>query len=588
MDRSAEGHGTPHKRRDPSAPPAADGGGAGPDGGVDDAPGSVQASRRVAHAGAAAARPHTADPHGSDSAPTRRRAARTPPSLTAAAPTAGAQRSRARAQRARGHGHSAPAARRPSLAPDAPALEHRRPEPPASSAPAPSAPSVPSAPGQSQSTPPAGPTASASAAAGAQPAGTGTRIAVRIAGESFGELALMSSKPRSATVTAQERTVLIAVARADYNAVVKAAQEREQEERARFLRQFPMFRRWPEVALRQVAIFLRLCTFERGQTVVRLAERAEGVHFIREGECRPSRRSRPGAARSRRGPGAIAGPGGAGEGPGEAALVPAGGFVLQSPLRPAASQQRRLHEVSVMAAGEYFGDMEAAEGRPYPYALVVTSASMVTMCFSKADFVRHVAKNRESVKVMEHMDKMRAALRRKRLEALQEARQYPALASMLRPGSALRRVYSAPSAAALGSPSPHAAGPASAAAPPRRGATAALLLTRSVRAVSAAIRGPSTCPSAGTTAPRSAPSGGRAAAGAGRPSFHHPGHERAQAALNGSLASSSSSASASTLGAGGRPGSSLAALRPASALGGGPSTRPQSRPASSLGPGRPG
>ena len=74
-----------------------------------------------------------------------------------------------------------------------------------------------------------------------QPGEICQEVAQLAAGDSFGELALLYSKPRMATIKCIERSHFIVLSKADYNGAIAEIERRKTNEKINFIKMLPVF-----------------------------------------------------------------------------------------------------------------------------------------------------------------------------------------------------------------------------------------------------------------------------------------------------------------------------------------------------------
>ena len=105
-------------------------------------------------------------------------------------------------------------------------------------------------------------------------------------GQSFGELALINSAPRSATVRATMDSEFVVIEKADYNAVLKKMHELARVEKLRLLRRVHSFRDWSDSELKQLSEKARLRSFSDNGIVCQEGGQRECLHIVKRGVCR--------------------------------------------------------------------------------------------------------------------------------------------------------------------------------------------------------------------------------------------------------------------------------------------------------------
>ncbi|KAH3887827.1 hypothetical protein DPMN_011849 [Dreissena polymorpha] len=107
------------------------------------------------------------------------------------------------------------------------------------------------------------------------------------AGRSFGELALINADcVRNASIIADETTDLIVVNRDLYNRSLKAFQEKEFNEKKRFVEEFPLFRGWQTKYRKQLAMSLRKEKANFDGIIIKQGCPTDGICFLLSGQAK--------------------------------------------------------------------------------------------------------------------------------------------------------------------------------------------------------------------------------------------------------------------------------------------------------------
>ncbi|KAK3752062.1 hypothetical protein QZH41_009164, partial [Actinostola sp. cb2023] len=112
-----------------------------------------------------------------------------------------------------------------------------------------------------------------------------TTIAVLGKGASFGELALLHHKTRSATVLCRNEVALLAVGREDFRDIFMSYQVGKEPEHVQFLRAVPYLK---ELPLEQCSTRTDICIFHyfrRGVVIVKNSK-TEWIYIVKSGSCR--------------------------------------------------------------------------------------------------------------------------------------------------------------------------------------------------------------------------------------------------------------------------------------------------------------
>jgi CRP-like cAMP-binding protein len=115
------------------------------------------------------------------------------------------------------------------------------------------------------------------------------QVATLSKGQAFGEMALQTDQPRTATVRALNNLHLAKLDRSDYLRVIKSHYDKQTIEIYSFLRKVSLFSDWPDLKLQKLAPMFVIKRLIRGQNVVNEGESVNEISFLKEGEFQVNR-----------------------------------------------------------------------------------------------------------------------------------------------------------------------------------------------------------------------------------------------------------------------------------------------------------
>lgn len=103
-------------------------------------------------------------------------------------------------------------------------------------------------------------------------------------GSSFGELALMSNKPRSGTIQCWEDSKFAVLNKANYNKIFMKLDKKKLNDKITFLKCVPFFSKWTNMALSKFWYDFYDTSFIRNKTVFKEGQKADFVYIVKQGE----------------------------------------------------------------------------------------------------------------------------------------------------------------------------------------------------------------------------------------------------------------------------------------------------------------
>ena len=113
----------------------------------------------------------------------------------------------------------------------------------------------------------------------------------------FGELALITNKPRAATAVAKGPTTLLAIQREEYQRIMVGGMAKAIQEKVNFLKASPVFKSLEDSThhLTSLSYSFHLETLQRGAVLYREGDEPESVYIVKEGFCKVHKAKAKGA-----------------------------------------------------------------------------------------------------------------------------------------------------------------------------------------------------------------------------------------------------------------------------------------------------
>ncbi|KAL4461406.1 hypothetical protein ABPG73_017683 [Tetrahymena malaccensis] len=108
-------------------------------------------------------------------------------------------------------------------------------------------------------------------------------------GESFGELALIDKKPRSATVTCLTDCHFITFDKISFDKIIKNQQIKQFKEELLRLKKNYLFSRFSGNSLKTLYLLFQIIPYKKGDVIVKEGEKSDKIYVVREGEFKVSR-----------------------------------------------------------------------------------------------------------------------------------------------------------------------------------------------------------------------------------------------------------------------------------------------------------
>lgn len=113
-----------------------------------------------------------------------------------------------------------------------------------------------------------------------------TEVMTFTSGSSFGELALETLKPRSASAFCKSDSHFLILLKKDYSALIQRLVTEKKNEMVNFLQCLPPFQRLNKLSISKLTYNIREINIRKGQYLFYEGDSAKEIFIIREGECK--------------------------------------------------------------------------------------------------------------------------------------------------------------------------------------------------------------------------------------------------------------------------------------------------------------
>ena len=210
-------------------------------------------------------------------------------------------------------------------------------------------------------------------------------------GECFGELALLSHKPRAASVLCREECHFAILERDDYTRILGRIQDSKLQEKVDILFLHPVFQKWTRSAIQRLSYYFKVLTYKRKQQLFQAGQEVSHIFFLKSGEFHLFK-----------------------------------DVLIQEEQR----STRCSVDVTVVCAGEILGAEETLSSQAHQFSCRCASTQGEAMIIAREDF-RHVLANEETLDYLRRMAQVKQTYRYRRvLTAIQVEREKRAVQSV--------------------------------------------------------------------------------------------------------------------------------------------------------------
>lgn len=203
-------------------------------------------------------------------------------------------------------------------------------------------------------------------------------------GECFGELALLSNKPRAASVLCREDCHFAVLKRDDYTRILGRIQDSKLQEKVDILFLHPVFQKWTKNAIQRLSYYFKVVGYKRKQLLFRAGQEVDHIFFLKSGEFH---------------------------------------LFKDVHIEDEHRTTRCSVDVTVVCAGEILGAEEILSSQSHQFSCRCASTQGEAMLISREDF-KHVLSNEETVDYLRRLAQVKQTYRCRRvLTAIQVERE---------------------------------------------------------------------------------------------------------------------------------------------------------------------
>lgn len=211
-----------------------------------------------------------------------------------------------------------------------------------------------------------------------------TQLGLLGPGDSFGELALINNKPRSACILTREECSFGVLERHDYLRILGKLHEYRLSQKVDFLHHLPVFASWTKTSLQKLCYYFKERQYKRKQALFRSGQFADEVFIVKSGEFQLFR--------------------------GVKVAVPRR-FHLSKDLETAVHSM----EVTVLGVGEMLGDQEVLHTRCFAYTCICASLEGEVFVMTKTDFLQRIGCEEAATDTLSTLNGLKETYRSDRL-----------------------------------------------------------------------------------------------------------------------------------------------------------------------------
>ena len=205
-------------------------------------------------------------------------------------------------------------------------------------------------------------------------------------GDSFGELALLHNRPRSASILCTQNCDFGVLEKEDYTRILAKVHECTINKKADFLQSLSMFTGWTRNSLQKLSYYFKERTIKRKQVLYQAGDPVDKVYFVKAGEV----------------------------------------HILQQVKLPLFSThlhkyQTTKAQVAILGKGEWVGCEDILNSKTYSYTCICHSDTADLLVIGKDDFIKR-ANTEETLKAIWELVRVKGELRKAQIESGKQVR----------------------------------------------------------------------------------------------------------------------------------------------------------------------
>lgn len=117
-----------------------------------------------------------------------------------------------------------------------------------------------------------------------------TKVMTYTPGQGFGDLALVNSQPRAASIKATSDSDFAVLSKKDFNTIIGEEVKKDLESKTMVLKNIPAFNHLTKTTLKKMTFYMDERRFFRGSYLFKEGENIKGLYLIKDGEFEVSKK----------------------------------------------------------------------------------------------------------------------------------------------------------------------------------------------------------------------------------------------------------------------------------------------------------